>query len=123
MGSSVGGMLLLAVIALALAYLAYRNRPAEATGHSMAFGFLKPLVKITAMVLAGLTLGWIFIGSFRKIKLYCRDWYFYGRTALPIVLSVSYWNSGLSAVFHNLWRLGLGIVISGLIFSVFCLLI
>lgn len=118
MGSSVGGMLLLVVIALALAYLAYRNRPAEAAGHSMAFGFLKPLVKITAMVLAGLTLGWILSDLSGKSNYIVGIGFFMGVLLAHCIVGIIL-EQRLSAVFHNLWQLGLGIVISGLIFSVF----
>lgn len=43
----------------ALAYIAYRKRPAEAAGKAMAFHGLKPVVKIIVSVVAGLMAGWI----------------------------------------------------------------
>ncbi|MCM1173793.1 MAG: hypothetical protein NC341_01945 [Blautia sp.] len=48
-----------ALFFLALAYLAYRKRPAEAAGKAVAFNWLKPVVKIAVSVVAGLIVCWI----------------------------------------------------------------
>jgi hypothetical protein len=47
-------ILVMAVGFLAIAYLAYAKRPAEAAGRAMAFNFLKPVVKIALAVPATL---------------------------------------------------------------------
>ena len=118
MGGNIFWMVVLSVIALVLAYLAYHNRPAEAAGHSMAFGFLKPLVKIVAMVLAGLTLGWILSDLSGKSIYIVGIGIFFGVLLAHCIVSIIL-EQRLTAVFHHLWQLGFSIVLSGLIFSVF----
>lgn len=45
----------LCVVFLALAYVAYKKRPSEAAGKTIAFSFLKPWLKILLVILGGIT--------------------------------------------------------------------
>lgn len=70
----------------------------------MAFGFLKPLVKITAMVLAGLTLGWILSDLSGKSNYIVGIGIFMGVLLAHCIVGIIL-EQRLSAVFHNLWQL------------------
>lgn len=55
-------IVIVGVLALVLAYLCYRKKPAEACGKAMAFPCTKPVIKVFLTVLAGLSGGVIFYG-------------------------------------------------------------
>lgn len=54
-----GKWLAIALLLLAVSYLCYRKRPAEAAGKAMAFRRLNPLIKIIVSACAGLFAGYI----------------------------------------------------------------
>lgn len=53
----VGKWALIAAALFALAYLAYRKRPSEAAGKAIAFRILEPVIKVTLVIPAALTVG------------------------------------------------------------------
>lgn len=59
MGSYMLRITLIGLFTLLLAYLAYYYRAEESAGHSLVFGWMRPMVKLVAVLFVSLSVGWI----------------------------------------------------------------
>lgn len=118
MGIYVIRVALIGLITLVAAYFAYYFRAEESAGKSVAFSWMKPLVKLVAMIFLALTGGWIIsnmaaknvVLSFVVLILVC--------VIVHCVLEILY-EGHFKAVLSRWWELVIGIAAACMIFSVF----
>lgn len=108
----------LALLFGALAYLAYRKRPAEAAGKAMAFSGLKSVVKVIVSVVAGLIAGWI---------VYDATYYNVALTAIGMIGGAAFcgiameviYEADIRGAFRHLVSTGIAAAIAAFIFCIF----
>ena len=113
-----GKWFVLALVFWALAYLAYRKRPAESAGKTMAFSRLKPVAKIIVSVVAGLIAGWlVYDAAYYNVALTALG--MIGGAALCGIVMETIYEADIRGAFKHFVSTGIAAAVTGFIFCIF----
>lgn len=108
----------LCVIFLALAYVAFKKRPSEAAGKTIAYSFLKPVLKICLVTLGGILSCLLFQAAFSDTMGFAVFGLIFG-VLLTGGITQMVFEQDIRAFFRKPVQLAAGGVISAIIFAVF----
>lgn len=111
-------ILIIGVITLGVAYVAYYHRPVEEAGKPVVLSVVKPIAKIFAIILLSLGLGWLMASISGNNFWLVIVGLIVGGIVAQCLMEVIY-EARISAVIERLWQFGIAMVGVAIFFSVF----